>query len=716
MSRIDFGSPGFRQGLLELAADRFRQEDVSFVVLVGGLVAGKSINNRAKALKRDSKMLTRQANAIGRIIKTVQRQISALESSPTVTKTQRKKLESLEAELTRHTTEESSLRRQAHRLMEEMNQLAPESLAGSIAKHLPKFTNAKGDQVKLYIVPSPAYDREIGIETAQLLGEKYRDAGMIRILKSGADRLPLRLREHQQYFAELEILTPEKAAWLRGDYYSTPVERVIKDKRKQSSLATAPGISVVGCFGSTITKPKGEATVPYVSVPVLHRIEETTVNENQIGVMTMQVWPKISVPEVRSHPFKDLVSRERSYIGNPGQLNPSRERCINALRTHGPRTTGMLADLTGLSREQVIDALTPLLVKRGDRTRKTWPGLVLDVNSDRWDFSFPWVLEHLRYPEVIGDRKLDSLIGFACLHAGSHDTDYGHFLREVPRAILERQATVLVGAGDFVEGQAHGMMMRQEKLAGSNETDDQELAGKMIAQVMMEAFKPRFEASLSGRDLAALTAAETTLLVRDALVTFCYIPGNHDLWDKYSAHDPLRTMVDTILLRLTRAIERYLLERNLRVEYLLDLVSSKIVTSPDQRFTLPSGLAMSIQHPHMARAKTTSLRPQEMMEKAADCPVVIGANFHVGEVLELWEPVLGQRLCIQIGTMKHGSPFEDGKLKTVDQGFIAAWIESVGGRIVRTSNTFISNEGVVQKRLDPKQPINAFQKQIGLWI
>ncbi|KKR45172.1 MAG: hypothetical protein UT82_C0034G0003 [Parcubacteria group bacterium GW2011_GWB1_40_14] len=39
ISRIDFGSPGYRRGLLELAFDVFRKEKVKFIVLVTGLVS-----------------------------------------------------------------------------------------------------------------------------------------------------------------------------------------------------------------------------------------------------------------------------------------------------------------------------------------------------------------------------------------------------------------------------------------------------------------------------------------------------------------------------------------------------------------------------------------------------------------------------------------------------------------------------------------------------
>lgn len=716
LSRIDYGSKGWRTGLVHKAAERFHDADVDLVILVGGLVGNRAVNIKKRQLEKTSALLTRQLKSAGKQLGALEQVIAeyvGVKMSPAA-EGRLKKLQLKRDDLKKRY---DSYRKELRDNARQQKSLLPENMAEDLAKKLPAFTNAKGERVKFYILPSPAYDGEDGTNTARLLVKKLFKTDSLRLLKSGADRLPLRLPNSKTYFAELELLAPLRPNW-RGDYFSTPVDRMIKDKRKQTSLPNAPDITVVGGFGTTITKPRGESTVPFVALPVLHRIEDEDkpTSENQIGVVVMEVFPKVSVPVVHSHTFKDLVSHEREFIVSPDKLTAHQERCIALMKVHGLRGTGWLADSTNLSHEQVMTALTPLLAKRNDRPRKSWPGLSYDANSDSWDFSFSWVLEHLRYPDVSGERKVDTFVGFACLHAGSHDTDYGHFLREVPKVILERNATILIGAGDFVEGQAHGMMMRQELVAGMNEDDQQEQAGRMIAQVMFTTFKPRFEALVAEHDLVSLTPTMTAELVRDALITFMYIPGNHDLWDKYSAHDPMTHLIDQMNIRLNKAIEKFLRDKDLRIDSLSELVASKIMTSADGQFTLPSGLRMSIQHPQMARAKTKSLRPQEMLDFAPDCPVVVGANFHVGITLEQWESGIGQRFCIQIGTMKHGSPFEGGKLKTVDQGFVYARIESVNGKIVRTENTFISNEGVVQKRLDPKELIKLFNEKIGLTI
>src|SRR3989344_2024851 len=52
ISRIDFGSPGYRRGLLELAFDVFRKEKVRFIVIAGGLVSSPNLRPTLTANKK----------------------------------------------------------------------------------------------------------------------------------------------------------------------------------------------------------------------------------------------------------------------------------------------------------------------------------------------------------------------------------------------------------------------------------------------------------------------------------------------------------------------------------------------------------------------------------------------------------------------------------------------------------------------------------------
>lgn len=710
VSRIDYGSDGFRQGLLELAAEIFRKENVHFVVLAGGLVSGRAVIKKLKILVRDFRLLEKPQKKLIREMDKIKDGIKSLEKRNSQSLSEQRELNRLRARLSEIEKELDMIDPQLRILARKIRELSPEAMAGKLAKHLPRFKNAKGETVKFYVVLSEAYDKAVGIETGILLA-RLRPQDEMRLYDDNAVSLPLWSgKAHEK---KLEVLTPTRAVWMRGDYYSTPVERMIKDRSKQSASA-APDLRLCGCFGSSITKPKGEAKEPYVSVPVLSRIEETTVNENQIGVQVVEVYSDRAVPVVRDYPFKDLISRERMFIGLPAEMSSRRRKCIEALKEHGKRTTGLISDDTGLSRESVKKTLDKLRVRNG-KLRKTWPGVVYDELSDRWDFALEWVMKKLRYQLPQGELKVDSKVEVCCTHFGSLDTDYPYLANEVPKVMLEYNVNILVNAGDSVEGLKHNMMQRGELYAGMNLTQQERGSGLMFAGIILKVFKVRFDQLLANQDAKNIPKEKVAELILGALVTYIYILGNHDLWDTDSGHQPLATKIDTMILKITKEIEKILAEKGLnKVDNLISLVRSKIVTDPAGRFTLPSGLRMAVMHPHMSRAKTTSLRPQEMLDKANDCQVVVGGNFHVGEALGVWEPALGQRLCTEIGTMKHGSPFEDNKLKTVDQGFVYTRIESIAGRIVRTEVTFYSNEDVQYKKLDPEKPFKDFLREIGL--
>lgn len=686
-SRIDYPGEGFRQALLELAADVFREEDCHYVVLAGGLISAKSVKDKLLKLKR-------KLTAAQKAIRAIERKKKQLEKS-------RKALPQADAkELKRLQNRVSSYQRR-------MAELEPEELGKQLAKLMPRFTDAKGDSVNLYIIPSPAYDGDVGEEVAHILAAKRKD---VRVYSAGSDRM-----EVKQAGKILEVLTPEKAVWMRGDYYSTPIERVLKDKRKQSSRS-APDLQVIGCFASTITKPKGELPRPYASVPALHRIEEARVAENQIGVRVMSIHKDHTVPVLRTFNFKDLVSRERTFIGLPNKLSKRRRAIIDLLKEKGRTSTGILADEAGVSRETVEQELQGLVIRDG-RPRKTWPGLFYDKDAKRWDFDLRWVQQHLRYPALPKEFKQDSIVAYGCLHAGSVNTDYRFFLEMIPKIILDRDATILVGAGDLVEGLKHNLALRGEVFGGINVTKQEALAGQMVGKVTVDVFRARFPgalAALTGGKKGPYDEATVRAAVDAALLTNILIPGNHDLWMTDFGWTPLAFLKATMRRCIVDSIERILVASGMCMHGLNDLVESKIVEPDKGKFTLPSGLQMTIMHPHMARAKTTSLRPQEMLDKAYDSPVVIGANFHVAEHLEVWDGEHGQRVCLQLGTLKHSTDFEDNKLKIVDQGFGYLGVYSHEGRILKTEATFYDNDPEHAVSLEPDALFKTLVKDLGL--
>ena len=189
ISRIDYGSKGFRRALIDMAFDTFKNEGTHFNVLVGGLIAQKDVIQEMKGFVKGG------LNGHGG------------------TKVKR-------------SSEERSARKQA------LEEDFLKKIAERLSKIIPVITcsdpedSKKEKLVDLYIVPSPAFDGEVGEKIIHLLAEIRQD---IRPSNSGGDRLPVKFVNKLIW-----ALTPQKAVWMRGDYYSTAVERVIKDKRKQN--------------------------------------------------------------------------------------------------------------------------------------------------------------------------------------------------------------------------------------------------------------------------------------------------------------------------------------------------------------------------------------------------------------------------------------------------------------------------------------------------
>ncbi len=695
MSRVDFGGDGFRRGLLELAAERFKAEDVAFVILAGGLIAAKAVKDKLSKLHKQSKETSKSAKAVST-------ELYVLENSDE-TAVNAKAIERLRKEL-------AKLNRKMAQLKAKIDALTPEAMAEALEEWLPRFTDGKGRPIKLYFIPSPVYDKEMGEETALKLAD-LRKQGEFRVLKPGGDRLPL--WEGKPHERNLEALTLDKQAWLRGDYHSTPVQRRIKDKRRQTSSGVRVDFQVVGSVGVSIMKPEGNWPIGFVAVPALHRLDDTGVAETQVGVQVLEIEHVRRNPTMRSFSFKDLLSRERTFIGMPQDPSSKQKACLEVLRHHGRSTTGRIADETGLDKEDVRKTLKELLATKDHKRYATWSGLVYDEPSDRWDFNLEWVQRSLRYGTPQGELKKDVVVAICCMHAGSRDTDYKHFREEVPRVMLERGANMLVSAGDHVEGTSHDMMMKDEIILGFDNTRQERLAAHMIATVLHKVFQTRFDAALKAS--APKKREEIAELVRQMLPMFRYVPGNHCGWIGRSGVKPLVTMVHEIVELLTQWIEDHLGSKGLSIDRVMRLVESRIETVGDGKFTLPSGLLMGMTHPHMGGSETISSSAQKSLMLYRDCPVVVIGNFHTAVVVEEWDQKLGQRICVQIPTMKHGSPFEHSKLKTVDQGFGVLEVDSISGRIVGTRTTFYSNDKIKpeERRWDSEKPFHDFLDQQG---
>ncbi len=629
-SRIDYGSKGFRSGLLQCAAKVFVEEGVHFVVLAGGLVNERVLKEELRARLKGCK---------------AEDGVSAADKR---------------ADIERHFYNEC---------------------VNYLVEHIPHIQSPDPTKkwCKIYIVTSPAYDGEMGNVIAYRLARHRRD---IIHWGEGEATLPTK-----QAGRDVCVLTASKTAWLRGDYYSTPVERVIKDHLKKTKRLSA-SLTVVGCFGSDIQKPKGESKVAYCALPVLHEFYETrTGSENQIGVIVVEYAQGSDVPTERTYSFNDVVANERQFIGAPKDVTKRQLAVVEALKRRGSLTVGLLAHELGFKNrsklQEDIDKLN-LVKASGD-----WPGLVLDGGSHKYDFNPEWIREHLVYKQDKGDFREDSLVAFACLHAGCITTDYDFFVNEVPKVMLARGSKILVGAGDFIEGLKHDLILK-EVYGGLDYTRQEKFSASLVAEVLLRVFKGNLLPLIASR----VRVSDEILRgwVNDSLPTFIYISGNHCQWTVSYGFHALETFGCELRETVIKGVRKVLDDCKVQLSGVAGLVRSKIIETSS--YKLPnSGLKIEIFHPHMSRTKTTSIRPQEMMGFAKDSTaVVVGGNFHVAESVGEWSRLTGQRKCLQVGTIKWTSGFEANKLKIVDKGVGYLRVKTLNGRIVMTEVAFYGSD------------------------
>lgn len=617
ISRVDFGSGGFRQGLLELAYQRFKDIGVETIILAGGLVSGSHL------------------------------------------KTERpKKIEDRE--------------------------YFYQSKAEELAEIIPR--------VKTYVMVSLAYDGVIGREIILRLHGLRPD---IRPYTKAAERFPI-FRGQKS----LAVLVPRKSSW-RADYVSTPVDRLLKDELKRSTQARAD-LYAVGCFGVFMHRPAGESPVEYFALPGLSKPEEITATENQVGIVIADIGN--DGVRVRNISFKDIVGEERMGIRPPDDLSDVEGKVFEKLRRRGPSTIGVLEDAFADYSGRIGRAMDALVARR----RRGYPRIKKDEGSGRFDFDEDWVQRELKYewhPQKL--VKEDRIVALACLHAGSVFTDYQFIVNDLPRIILSEEAQILAVVGDLIQGLKHDLMLRGEVIAGANYTDQENIAGLLLADVLTKVFTQRYDGWKKRR---GKNAAE---IIEALLPNFVYILGNHDTWVVPLGITPLDRFRCTLSGRLKENISRILGDVKYHAE-LSQSIDRKIVFANETGNTtsLPSGLRLGLLHPHTNRATTTTLRLQQSMATVADCQVTLVGNFHTAASTAVWERGLGQRVGVQLGTVMYMTPFEFNKNKIVDFGVGILRIYSREGRIIETQTKF---SGVSKRRAFSNQVlITDFLRRLGI--
>ncbi|MBI2462995.1 MAG: hypothetical protein HYV65_02045 [Candidatus Spechtbacteria bacterium] len=656
ISRIDYPSKGFRKGLLDLAASTFCiAPGIDFVVIAGGLISNHSYRQLLKE----------------NIAKALQQRKNLIANNKSVPREDKETVETI--------TEIRS------RIREE----TLDAIALGLADLIPEFTNSEGKKTRIYIITSPAinYDGENGPEIAQRLSRSRPD---ISYWGHGDQRVRLKgiLREDGKD-KDFWVVLPTKAAW-RSKYFSTRPDRLIEDISLQTTQ-DLPELWISDCACVSLIRPRGELSRPRVSTPGLHRLQEVTTSENQVGVRVVEFYSDSDNPFVRTFSLKDYVANERTLIVNPQVASALQIAILEELKKY-PQTIGMLEDALRKNRELIEQALTEY------RNGGFDPLIVYDDASKKYDIAISWLQTKLAYP-VIDSKKLkvDAILAFGCLHAGYNSTQYQYFVHDLPKIILQHGITTLVGAGDYIAGLKHDLHLRGEVFVGMNYTKQEELAASLVGAVMFKVFKARFDLTRRRKNSSA-DEQSVMAAVEKSLLDFRFWRGNHDKWTLDFGIDPLTTFRTRLTAYLIERIEEYLSKRNFFTKGVGGIVRAHIIYSDEH--VLHSGLKMSINHPEMARAQTTSLRAQHTLGARKGFHIAVLANFHTAEEVLQWERDLGQRVALQVGTLVSGTDFEDGKLKTVDTGVGILKVYSQDQRIIATETIFEGPREEDEERLD----------------
>jgi len=527
---------------------------------------------------------------------------------------------------------------------------------------------------RFYIMTSPANDGEYGEIVARRLIKRRRD---IRYWRDAAEHFPIK-----GIGKNILGLVPKKESW-RSEYDSAPVDREVKDHQKRTTRLL-PDFYAVGCFASSIIKPQGEVKRCYFSVPALHKLDEIKTSENQIGITVAEVVSrdhedKDTLLALRTYSFKDLVGREREFIEMPDGLTNVQKQIFKTIKERGALTIGLLSDSLGISRKDLTPSLREL--KKMDIE----PKICLDEASGRYDFNVGWVQKNLIFPDFPRDCQDDVLVGFGCLHAGSVHTEYNFFVNELPNIILDNNATILAGAGDFIEGLKHNLIERGEVIGGLNYTWQELFAAHLVSQPITKVFKVRFQNGLENMSGKKLGKKDLRFLISSSLISFNYIKGNHDEWEDDQGVTSLTVFRYELINVLKREISKILDKKGYHLPDLDKIIENKVVEN--NLFSFSSGISVEMHHPHMARAKTTVLRLQDSLQKS-NCQIVLLANFHVATSMDRWEPELGQRTGMQFGAIVRKTKFEENKGKKLDTGVGCLRVRSHDKRIIMTEKIF----------------------------
>lgn len=669
ISGLFHGDAGERVGLWYKAAEKFKEKKVNYVVLIGGLI----------------RTGTQKVNMSGERTLNMALRIWLNTAKETLYEENKKK-----------ETGEKEKWTKAHR--EAAEWMFREEHARKLARDIPQI-----DGIKIYIVTSPALDKDLGRLIAERLATLRKD---IWLYGDGDQHF-----EVKQVGLILGVFTPDKTAPpFQVKYYGTPIQRRLLSAKK-GPVKGLGDVNVAGCHSSAVFHPGdsiNDVQEPFLSVPGLYSISKNRTAENQVGVCILNFYSNVAKEvEVVNYSLKDLVANEWKFIKAPKGSTRAQKAIIRTLKQHGRELTiGSLEDFTRYNRDTLIKEINGL---KKFRRSSRWPGIAKQkIGDNRYFFNIDWVQEKARYTLPPVKTAVDRLILSSCFHAGCRHTDMWYIIEEIPRLILENGVTHFVSAGDFIEGTFHALYEKGEIIGSRygpvNYTYQETLAAWLVGTLINKVFDERLFAqipSIKTSKRARVNQVDLAEAAQNALIDFPHIPGNHCRWTEHGGHDALSRFGPILEAFIIEHIEKTLWKAGLCIPGIIlrQIVRDKLIKlDHGEEYKLPSGLPFSIYHPSLARTITATIRTQAALANAKTLLVLTG-NYHTCARVEEWDSKNGQRVGLEAGTLKIRSRFEDERLKTVDFG--VAYLETTFARnqIVKTVTRFFG-EKRTPKELD----------------
>lgn len=591
-----------------------------------------------------------------------------------------------------------------------------EEYAAQLDEYLPVITGCNWH----IVIAEKVFDRPIGVRIMECVQARRRDVRLIGAKQDGTydtePKVPLQYRG----FEVMRVIVPRRQPWFYR-IVTGFMQRLINSFVPRTN-SVKPSLILVGCTGTAAYLPFYES-VPCVSVPTLHKIDEQLSTENMVGCTVIRV---ITEDDGRirvisgTHDFRAAVFAERDVVIPP--TAPPAQRAILYSLTRGDasfRNIGWLANENKKRFHRKKD-FSEAEIKKGIAELLRQELIVHSAKSNRYGINE----EKLQHASISlaslheGGRTIKHLV-WSCFHGGAMKTLYFTALRDIP--LLAQDVDAIIENGDLIQGIAHQYEYNGELLPFANGFDKQEILNAHIrATMLLEAFRLRLK-KLSKTEL------NNRENVFGALPPYVYNLGNHPSWNYHNRDALILSLFDEKLRGLmATGIVAIAGECGIVVSHneAVALAANRIIRLGESRMVTLDGVIVGIKHPFKGRTLAKSGRIQEVVDfvwkrfasfastatqQSNGFALVYVANFHEAASVHIGKfgrTILG----VMTGAYMKDTEFENHLDKVVEYGPSVVEVRlSEKGRLLYSETEFIDRidaqdaEFVHADRLDSRQ-------------